>query len=244
MTFIIGDIHGEISKLIKLINNILLFDHKADFVFIGDYLDKGENPYQTLIYLSELELNHSCVFLWGNHEYLWMNLFEGDKKTESYLWKYGGKSTIESFNAKSFIEAKHKISERFSTFMMRLKPYWNNDSHLVVHSGIHPEDFCKNIADIPLERLLFNRYDFLLQQEKYMKTYTVIFGHTGFYTPFVDPCKIGIDTAACFLEYQPLTAFCPEFELFIDSNNNQYALNNLETNTCPVIPRNKPWRTL
>jgi hypothetical protein len=38
----------------------------------------------------------------------------------------------------------------------------------------------------------------------------VIFGHTGFYYPYSNEYKIGVDTAACFLETQPLTAFCIE----------------------------------
>ena len=72
--------------------------------------------------------------------------------------------------------------------------------------------------------------------------YKVVFGHTSFYKPYSDEYKIGVDTGACYLEGQPLTAFCVEEELFLNSNRESYLLKKMDNNNCPNIIRSKPWR--
>ena len=47
MKFIIGDIHGEITKLKLLVKFIKDIDDKPELIFIGDYLDKGESSKKT-----------------------------------------------------------------------------------------------------------------------------------------------------------------------------------------------------
>ena len=68
MIFVIGDIHGEILKLKKIISNILNMGKYPTLVFIGDYIDKGENSKEVLDYLLDLQTKENCIFLWGNHE--------------------------------------------------------------------------------------------------------------------------------------------------------------------------------
>ncbi len=244
MTYIIGDIHGELTKLKQLIRNITEKDPGCVFVFIGDYLDKGEDPYNTLVYLCELSNKYICTFLYGNHEYLWLNLQEGDTQTEAYLLKYGAINTLRSFQAKNIIETREKLLNQFGVFFSSLKPFWKNDQYVAVHSGISPEDYNTLLEEIPLKKLLFNRYDFIKQKQLYLDRYKVIFGHTGFYRPYIDKYKLGVDTAACFTEQQPLTAFCTRLEQFIDSDNNRYLMSELPLDRCPNIPRIKPWRML
>ena len=42
MNFVIGDIHGEVTKLKSLIKLIDKNEANPSFIFIGDYIDKGE----------------------------------------------------------------------------------------------------------------------------------------------------------------------------------------------------------
>ncbi len=242
MTYIVGDIHGEISKLERLVHNIKRRDPDAKFVFIGDYIDKGEDAYKTLLFLEDLAKENECTFLIGNHEYTWLNYGSGDTETGQYLLKYGAVQTIQSLKATSLDEAREKLLNEFSGFFDSLQKYWITESYIVVHSGISPVDYDVPIRDIPTERLLFNRYDFIAQTKLYLDHYKVMFGHTGFYSPYIDEYKIGIDTAACFLRDQPLTAFCVENSQFIDSNNLSYRLNDENFGYCPSIVRCKPWR--
>ena len=242
MKFVVGDIHGEISKLKKLILHITSIDKTPDLIFIGDYLDKGEDVKQTLLYLNELSKRYSCTFILGNHEYLWMTLHETFSESSEYLIKYGGLQTVNSFQCKDVIETHKILMNDFGDFFSKLLPYWMDEKYIAVHSGILPERYNNNISSIQIENLLFNRYDFLSIEKLYLNKFRVIFGHTGFYYPYCNEYKIGIDTAACFLETQPLTAFCIENNSFYNSDNLIYSEHSFNINTCPNIIRVKPWR--
>lgn len=241
MIFVIGDIHGEVSKLFKLLRRIESLDKTAIYVFVGDYIDKGENPMECLQLLDKLSKENKCTFLIGNHEYIWINLKENDKNAFEYLSKYGGLNTIKSFNQENIYATKELMVERFSSFFDKLVPFWINEKYVITHSGFEPAFMDKNLKKIPIKKLLFNRYEFI-KQERYFKNKKMIFGHTGFYVPYVDSFKIGIDTAACFLKNQPLTAFCLEEEFFINSKGEVSHLKYIKSDRCPNIVRVKPWR--
>jgi serine/threonine protein phosphatase 1 len=244
MIFVVGDIHGEITKLQQLVKNILAADSSPSFVFIGDYIDKGEDAKATLDYLEELSKKYNCIFLTGNHEYIWLNLKEGDEKWMEYLKKYGGNNTLQSFGCKTMLETKEKMIEGYSSFFSSLQSYYQYKNYIVVHSGIKPEHYKIKPAEIKLQDLLFNRYDFISSSSCYLNEFTVIFGHTGFYTPYNDGYKLGVDTAACFLESQPLTAFNADENYFINSFNRVTELKEIDKTVCPNILRNKPWRAV
>jgi len=241
MNYVVGDIHGEITKLETLINNILEQSKNPIFTFIGDYLDKGENPKAALDYLVGLNQKYQCNFILGNHEFLWLSV-NSNNNAKDYLIKYGAISTIKSFGFLTFEECFSFINNNYKSIFENLLPYYFIENYLIVHSGIAPKFLDKSIKSIPVESFLFNRYDFLMEERLYCNKFKIIFGHTGFYFPFVDQFKIGIDTAACFLEGQPLTAFCPEADLFINSNNEICSINTFDKFLLPNIPRNKPWR--
>jgi serine/threonine protein phosphatase 1 len=243
MTFIVGDIHGEITKLKRLIDGIDVCNPKAALVFIGDYLDKGEDVLATLHYLTGIARYKECIFLMGNHEYLWMNFQKGDRAAAEYLMRVGAERTLLSIGASDINVARKTLLNQFPDFFDGLSAYWKDDRYLITHSGVDPAFFHADIASVPVERLLFNRYDFIRHQELFQSSHKVIFGHTGFYYPYVDEYKIGIDTAACFLQDQQLTAFCLEENYFINSLGKQCSLDELSyKGLCPNIPRVKPWR--
>ena len=245
MVFIVGDIHGEISKLRKLIKNICYVDPDPSFIFIGDYIDKGENSKAVLDYLIELNLLFNCKFLMGNHEYFWMEADWKNQQILDYVIKYGGIQTIQSFSCKNILETK-KIFMRvpYWSFFKELVPYIQYNNYTIVHSGI-PDLYYQTITKfIPPKELLLNRYDFIRNSSYYLDKYKIIFGHTGFYSPYYDGYKIGIDTAACFLKRQPLTAFNADKHYFLNSQNDTYELSSISNSCCPNIIRNTPWRTL
>lgn len=242
MKYVIGDIHGEITKLRTLIKAINEKDTTPEFIFIGDYIDKGEDAKETLTFLTKLNKDFSCIFLLGNHEHIWINFKQEDLKAETYLLNYGAKATMRSMNTVGIWETRQYLMDEFGDFFQNLKPYWKDDHFVAVHSGISPDYYSTSIEKIPVLELLFNRYDFLKQEQCYFGKYKIIFGHTGFYFPYVDAYKIGIDTAACFLEDQPLTAFCLELNEFVDSFGRHSELRSVSSVFCPNILRVKPWR--
>jgi serine/threonine protein phosphatase 1 len=244
MKFAIGDIHGELSKLTTLLTAIEQVDKDADFIFVGDYLDKGEDPYATLAFLSELSQQCKCIFLRGNHEYYWELLKSKTDDYATYLLKYGGKNTIHSVHPGcSLMEAKEKLFSDFGPFFQQLQNFYLGEHFLITHSGLPPDAFSSDLKTLPTEKFLFNRYPFF-RTEKFFDGKRIIFGHTGFYTPYYDGYKIGIDTAACYLPEQPLTAFCMDENFFINSSNQITQLTAIDTSVCPVIPRVKTWRQI
>src|ERR1035438_611347 len=70
MLIAIGDIHGEVTQLKTMIQ--VLIDKKLineTIIFLGDYIDRGENSVATLNYLIHLRKKYpSFIFLKGNHE--------------------------------------------------------------------------------------------------------------------------------------------------------------------------------
>jgi len=244
MNYVVADIHGEISKLKNLISFIIRSDNDPEFIFIGDYVDKGEDAKGTLDLLISLTEIFNCIFLMGNHEHCWINLNAGNSfiAYQEYLLKYGGIQTIKAFQA-DFLETKRILSDAYSVIWNNLKTFHIIDEFCISHSGISVQCYDKEPQKILQKDFLFNRYEFISHQALYLKKYKVIFGHTGFYTPYVDPYKIGIDTSACYLYEQPLTAFCIETREFLDSSANLYSLNSIRNEFCPNIVRTKPWRT-
>lgn len=241
MKFVIGDIHGEISKLIALLDHIYSVNNNPILIFVGDYIDKGENPKEVLDFLIALNKKNACEFIIGNHEYLW-NLLGHNQETETYLLQYGAKSTIKSFGSNSIYETQGILFKYYKPFFDNLVDYVKTEKYVIVHSGIPKQYYSMEIEGIPTKSLLFNRYEFIKQEKLYLNKFKVIFGHTGFYYPYIDPFKIGVDTAACFLNEQPLTAFCIEEGFFINSDNEIKLINTFKNTFCPNIPRNKPWR--
>lgn len=244
MKYIVGDIHGEVHKLKNLIDNICARDSTPSFIFIGDYIDKGHDSKETLLFLHQIEKYYDCIFLIGNHEYIWMNFSLENRIDEykKYLLKYGGINTNESFGETDFVVTQKKILSDFENFFLNLKSYCIINNYFVCHSGIPPVKYNISPEDIPAEDFLFNRYDFITNGNLYYGKYKVVFGHTAFYTPYVDAYKIGIDTGACYFENAPLTAFCTEESFFINSCNTYIQIDDIPTNVCPNIIRAKPYK--
>jgi serine/threonine protein phosphatase 1 len=239
MNYIVADIHGEITKLERIVNYIIGHDSSAKFIFIGDYIDKGENAKETLDFLTAFKKDRDCVFLWGNHEYCWMDI----PQYKSYLLKYGGLNTIRSFNGGSVEEVSEKLKNNYSNIFDSLVNYQIVGEYIVTHSGVSPKYYpAKELQEANTIEFLFNRYDFMKENSLVSGQYKVVFGHTSFYKPYSDEYKIGVDTGACYLEGQPLTAFCVEEELFLNSNRESYLLKKMDNNNCPNIIRSKPWR--
>ncbi|HEY5006265.1 MAG TPA: metallophosphoesterase [Ktedonobacteraceae bacterium] len=77
MTYAIGDLHGEVTLLQQLLT-ILPLREQDTLVFLGDYMDRGEDSIATILALAELQRKHkNCVFLRGNHDDAWLAEWDG-----------------------------------------------------------------------------------------------------------------------------------------------------------------------
>ncbi len=234
MDFVIGDLHGEKTKLNSLIKLIIKKEAKPSLIFIGDYIDKGEQSRKLLDYLIKLKDEFATTFLMGNHEFYWLNL----KENKNLILKYGGLKTLNDFCSKSIEACGELMISKYSDIFNNLKSYYETDKFIISHSGL-PASITKNwnVEKLNHSSFLFNRYEFIRSKSYFKKNKKIIFGHTAFFTPYVDNYKIGIDTGACYSKEQPLTSFCLETQEFYNSNGEIYNINKIKKDRCPVIIR-------
>jgi serine/threonine protein phosphatase 1 len=236
MIFVIGDVHGEFEKLTALIANILKLDKNPELIFIGDYIDKGEKSLETLILLKEIDKNYPCRYILGNHEFYWLNLIQPEYNSEHYLSKFGGIKTLDSFNS-NFINTRETLIKEFDFIFNHLENYIQIDTYLICHCGYLPNNkLMENMTS--RDWMEINRYQFL-NLDNSNNSNTVIFGHTAFYYPYNNNNKIGIDTGACYLKDQPLTAYCLDEKRFVNSNSNLFYETIEQSEICPMIIRTK-----
>ena len=202
----IGDIHGEINKLNKLLNKL---DLKQDdtVIFLGDYIDRGLYSKQVIDRLIKLSHCCRCEFLMGNHEYYLLKMLDGDKYAQQFFYENGGMQTIDSYGS---VENIFKIH---GNFFNNLKPYYLTGKYLFVHAGIRPDKF---IEEQDTFDMLIIRDNFI--NNKHKLKYTVVFGHTPFEKPYNEDNKIGIDTGCGKYPFSPLTALICGDETFVYSN--------------------------
>ena len=134
--YCIADIHGELDKLNNLLDNLKL-DSSDILIFLGDYVDRGLNSYGVIERLLELHKTNMCVFLCGNHDFLFFDdtKFRSEEPPPSRysLWNQGARETYNSY-----INAGVSPEIHFDFYKL-LQPYYvlniNDEKHLFVHGG-------------------------------------------------------------------------------------------------------------
>jgi serine/threonine protein phosphatase 1 len=197
--FVIGDIHGCLAELSCLVENLPL--KRADrIVFLGDYIDRGNESSGVVSYLMTLakSMDNEVVFLKGNHEdMLLAYLGFGGRYGEMFLVN-GGHATLASYGiapAKiSQVTAMARIPADHLEFFLTLKNYFVRGAFLCVHAGIHP---LRSLEAQSENDMLWIRNEFI--SNSHHLPYTVVFGHTPQREVLFDlPGKIGIDTGVVY----------------------------------------------
>ncbi|MFA5518045.1 MAG: metallophosphoesterase family protein [Spirochaetota bacterium] len=199
MYYIIGDIHGQIFKLLKLMTMIeeKISDNDT-IIFLGDYIDRGKDSYSVIEYLSRLSEKYKIFFLKGNHEDMFIKYYYTGKGYDLYI-RNGGMATIKSYEKAI---GKMKLPEKHKKFFSSLNLFYKGDDFIAVHAGLRP--YAGEPVRQKPEDLLWIREDFFLADYSWDKT--IIFGHTP--TSFLNNSKriyfdkkrniIGIDTGAMY----------------------------------------------
>ena len=71
---VIGDIHGDLDTLLKILNNESVIDNldrsQMYLVFLGDYIDRGDKSLEAMVLALKLKINYPdrVILLRGNHE--------------------------------------------------------------------------------------------------------------------------------------------------------------------------------
>jgi serine/threonine protein phosphatase 1 len=191
-TFIIGDIHGCLDMLEKLMDKIAWSPDNDRLIFLGDYIDRGENPKGVVDYILDLTRRSSLVeCLKGNHEAMLLDFLTGRDRFMFII--NGGWKTLESYGMYESNEDDSAIPSEHRIFYESLKLYVELEDYYVVHAGFKPGlDIKKQTED----EMLWIRKSFVSSDFDFGKK--IIFGHTPFKEPLIMQNKIGLDTGAVY----------------------------------------------
>jgi len=183
MKYAISDIHGMFDKFLLLLEKINFSDNDELYI-IGDVIDRGDKPIETLEYIMNKPNMH---LLMGNHEY-WMLCWH-DAYLQRKMYPYelieakqvwmqnGGNITLKQFQK---LPREKQIS--IIKFLRKCPYYLIIDKYILCHAGIRiTEKFeNKSVEEIlkhqSADDLLNIRSEFY--NNKALENYTIIFGHT------------------------------------------------------------------
>ena len=183
----ISDIHGDLEKFEKLLNLVKYEPENDQLVLLGDYVDRGPNSRAVLNKVKDL-VKEGAIALIGNHEKLMLDAFLSKDVMNVKRWFYNGGIktlqnygyTIEKDDAKYWYTTEempeallmNEAIKEHIDFLQQLQHYYETDTHIFVHAGVHPTT---PIAETDLHTLVWIREEF---HQGYNGEKTVIFGHT------------------------------------------------------------------
>lgn len=165
---VVGDIHGEISLLANLIQGIQP-TYEDRFIFLGDYVDRGENTPATVEFLRMLATQVHCIFLKGNHEDMLLDKALGTKKYPAGTWENnGGTKTLIQYPGS-------QIPWSHVAFLANTLPFYQIGNLLFVHAGFNP---AKPLAQQTEQDMMWIREPWLSSGTVPEFEGTIFHGHT------------------------------------------------------------------
>ena len=210
--FVISDIHGSFKMLEKLLTKWRRDEQQL--VFLGDYINRGEESLPVLQLVKQLVDEHHAIALKGNHEAMFLEwLHVPERRTQMFI-NIGGIATIQSL--KTFVLERNLTIEQLVAsirdehghiidWIESLPLYYRWDKYFFAHAGIN--SYVEQPEDSLEEDLLWIRDEFT--QFPHRAAETIVFGHTPTTNlnddmssqVWISPCtkKIGIDGGASYL---------------------------------------------
>lgn len=134
-SYAIGDVHGCVKTLRRLIEEQIRPENDDFIVLLGDYIDRGPDSKGVLDYLMELFWRDDInVFpLLGNHEEMLLKAVAGDLAAEKLWYGNGGWGTLQSFGVSQAAD----IPQKYLDFLKALPLLcWTTKGCLLVHAGL------------------------------------------------------------------------------------------------------------
>jgi serine/threonine protein phosphatase 1 len=167
----ISDIHGCLEVLKKLLIKVNYNPKEDKLIILGDYVDRGPNPMETLLFIEEL-MNEGAITLIGNHDSMFLDLINDNSLSwalnQQYYHELGTAKTIVDYLALDTKEQKH-----IRDILNKLLPYHIEDNFIFVHAGV---DVKLPIEENDFQELIWIREEFYTNKSYDDKI--VIFGHT------------------------------------------------------------------
>lgn len=192
MHYVVGDIHSNYTELKKLISHIS--PKQTDtMIFLGDLLNKGDQPKETIDFLDHIQ--SKTIYLFGNHDYVWKQyLLEGNMDRKTFLLEKGGTKTV-PIETLSIPDLKVLLKD-YLQIIKRMKSHLIIDNYFLVHGGISKDQLHNKDLKIG-EKNFFLRPKDIDMDTKYLGKYRVISGHTHISTdPQFHSGYVNIDTGS------------------------------------------------
>lgn len=147
---IVGDIHGEIDALKRLLSK-LGYDlngslaRNRKLVFVGDFCDRGPDSPGVIQIVKKLVESGTAVAVLGNHE---MNVLTGDDKDGSG-WFFESRYSRDLPNYAPFQKIKETEKSGVIQFLNSLPVALQRDDIRIVHAS-WDQDKIEQIRDIPI----------------------------------------------------------------------------------------------
>jgi serine/threonine protein phosphatase 1 len=190
--FVIGDIHGCLDMLERLMDKIDWRPGRDRLIFLGDYIDRGQNPKGVVDYiLGLIRCSPNVECLVGNHEAIFLNYL--DDRDRGLFLINGGCSTLESYQGDRAKQGGPLVPPAHMDFYQSLKSFIELEDYYIVHAGFRPG---VDLKEQSVEDMVWIRETFIYSEYDFGKR--VIFGHTPFHQPLIMENKIGLDTGAVY----------------------------------------------
>jgi len=207
--YAIGDIHGCFDLMILLLERIVDdAEARADgrrpyIVFLGDYIDRGDDSKRVLETLSRLGAdNHSnAIFLRGNHEAMLQDFLRDPIHNEAWL-QFGAATTLSSYgleaprrrDPRSLMAFRDDLASALKPvlpFIASLKTSYTSGDVVFVHAAVVP--FGHRTKD-PVQVYLWGHSGFQVPEP--VPGHRIVHGHYDAAAPISLPGRICVDTGA------------------------------------------------
>ncbi|TDL88149.1 metallophosphoesterase family protein [Meridianimarinicoccus aquatilis] len=209
--YAVGDIHGRIDLLRRLLSRIeedRATDPGRPIIFLGDYVDRGEESKAVLEALFQVAQDNpeTITCLLGNHEQMMFDFLDTPEQSAGRWLRNGGLQTLASFGVGGITEqpspdeatrAANRLREAFSEGLeewLRSRPlHVQNGNVHFVHAAVDPS---MPMAAQEQKHLIWGHPQF--SKAARSDGQWVVHGHTIVDAPVVEAGRISIDTGAWF----------------------------------------------
>lgn len=190
--FVVGDIHGCLDMLSSLIDKIPWRPDKDRLIFLGDFIDRGDDSKGVVDYVLALKRCSPHIrCLMGNHEPVLLDYLSG--RAQGLFLSNGGLKTLESYLVGKSQKYETLVPDEHISFYRSLESFIELEDFYVVHAGFRPG---VDVGEQTLHDMIWIREPFICSDYDFGKM--VIFGHTPFKEPLIMENKIGLDTGAIY----------------------------------------------
>jgi serine/threonine protein phosphatase 1 len=149
---VIGDLHGRIDCLNALLDKLQTEAPDTRWIFVGDYIDRGDHSAQVLDRLWVVrEHLPDTVFLLGNHEEMMLSFLDDPERAGNRWIYHGGLQTMASFGfgglrgknpPEILIKAREHLREKLGSereaWLRELPRAFESGNVAAVHAGADP----------------------------------------------------------------------------------------------------------